>query len=437
MAVRQEKVVLIATAGLLGLLLWSGADSATRQSRARSGAAPQFQSHPAPDATLALPAERAPRESSRELFAPPRDTQPLPPLAMQLPPLPRLTALAPPGLPGPAVPSFAAWLRADPTPVPVEGLFVTEQEDLADDELLEGSAGLTELLVESTAGKRSEALLTPDERAALVASWKSLYDWLRVDVGEPLFGRIANPDRFGLVERPGEAILFTQIDPRTGAERFPGMQPVEYPRERVAQFAFADTVSNRIQARRREFLRDMSASRYDDLMGFAVRCVAWRLEAREALDVAAEMFALAEGFANGEPGPRLGLARCHEAAFRFEEAYQVYLDLLESHAHRAEVHVGLAQLEARLRLFESAEERFKLAESQDRLAWRVQWAYGRFLFERERWTEALAHLELAWRSASLKRSSALSNRRSRASSCARPTCTSARCLWLSSRSRYT
>ncbi|HVS18307.1 MAG TPA: tetratricopeptide repeat protein, partial [Planctomycetota bacterium] len=303
-----------------------------------------------------------------------------------------------PGLPGPAVPSFAAWLRADPAPQPVDGLFLTEQSDLADDGLLDQGQSLTDLLVESTKGQKREELLTPDERAALVESWKSLYDWLRVDVGEPLFGRIANPDRFGLAERPQEAILFTQVDPRTGAERFPGMQPVSYERSRVAQFDFADTASNRIQERRREFLRDMSASRYDDLLAFADRCVGWRLDAREALDVAAEMYALAEGHADGDPGPRLGLARCHEAAFRFEEAYQVYLDLLESHAHRGEVHVGLAQLEARLRLFESAEERFRMAESQDRLSWRVQWAYGRFLMERERFAEALEHLELAWRS---------------------------------------
>ena len=70
----------------------------------------------------------------------------------------------------------------------------------------------------------------------------------------------------------------------------------------------------------------MSASRFDDLMAFANRCFGWRLEAREALDVAAEMFRLAEAYADGDAGPRLGLARCHEAAFRFEEAFQVYLD---------------------------------------------------------------------------------------------------------------
>jgi tetratricopeptide (TPR) repeat protein len=398
MALRQEQVVLIVTGAVLGLLAWSASDGPARAGRARAGNAPQFQSYPAFDVSRALPAPRAPRAGAREIFAPPRDTQPLPPLALQAPPLPRLSALAPPGVPGPGVPSYARWLRADAAPTGVDGLFVTQESDLADDELLEGSEGLTELLLTSTAGKRSEELLSPDERAALVESWKALYDWIRVDVGEPLFGRIANPDRFGLAERRDEAILLTQIDPRTGSERFPGMQPVKYERARVAQFAFADTVSNRIQSRRREFLRDMSASRFDDLMAFAAQCVAWRLEAREALDVAAEMFALAERFADGDPLPRLGLARCHEAAFRFEEAYQVYLELLQTHAHRAEVHVGLAQLEARLRLFESAEERLRLAESQDRLSWRVQWAYGRFLLERERWGEALAHLQIAWKS---------------------------------------
>ncbi|HVS18636.1 MAG TPA: hypothetical protein VMT18_08565, partial [Planctomycetota bacterium] len=69
MGLRQEQVVLIATAALLGLLAWSGADDGPRVGRARAGRAPQFQSWPAPDASRSLPAERAPRDGSRELFA--------------------------------------------------------------------------------------------------------------------------------------------------------------------------------------------------------------------------------------------------------------------------------------------------------------------------------------------------------------------------------
>jgi tetratricopeptide (TPR) repeat protein len=398
MALRQEKVVLIVTALALGYLLWSGTSKPPIRASKAKGSSLQFESYAAPDVARALPVQREARAVSREVFAPPRDTQPLPPLAMRTPPLPRPTALRPPGVPGPAPRHFSSYLRADPLPKPVPGLFLSAEEDLDDEALVEGADSLTELLSTSTDGRTDEGLLTPDERAARLESWKKLYDWLQVDVGEPLFGRIANGDRFGLVERRDEAILFTQIEPRTGQERFPGMKPASYERKRVVQFAFADTPSNLIQSRRREFQRDMSASRYDDLLAFAERCVELRLEAREALEVAAEMFRLAMNFAEGDPGPTLGLARCHEAAFEFEAAYELYLALLESHGHRAEVHVGLALLEARLRLFESAEERLEKAESQDRLAWHVQWHYGRFLLDRERPEEALAHLTVAFQS---------------------------------------
>ena len=116
---------------------------------------------------------------------------------------------------------------------------------------MEGAAAApgAELLARLTAGG-DDGILTPDERAARLASWKKLYDWMRVDAGEPLFGRIVNPDRFGLAERPREALQFTQVDPHTGRERFPGMPAVSYERARVLEHAFADTASNFIQLRR-------------------------------------------------------------------------------------------------------------------------------------------------------------------------------------------
>ncbi len=403
MALRQEQAVFAATVVLLGLLVWrSGADN-VRRPRPRSAEGPQFERHPAPDPATALSQARTDRSTvgARDLFAPPRDTQPLPPLPLEEPPLPVLTALRPPGVPGPAARHFGVLLRADPTPVPEPGLFLSAERDLSDDSLLEVGAAAapspSSAREAAAVAAQEEAALTPDERAARLESWKKLYDWIRIDAGEPHFGRIANADRFGLPQRPKEALEFTEIDPRTGRERFPGMKPASYERGRVIELGLADTPSNWIQLERREFLASMSPGRYAELLAFAQRCVDLRLEARDALVVAEEMYSLADRFAQGDPAPRLGLARCHEAAFQFERAYQDYLGLLSQFGHRADVHVRLAELEARFRLFVSAEERLLAAERLEPLAWRVQWSLGRFLYQRGRVAEAVAHLEKAFR----------------------------------------
>jgi len=397
MALRQEQVVLIVTAAALGLFLWRGTDEAVHRPRPRSVEAPRFEEHLAPDVSRSLPAARRGNEvAPRDLFAPPRDSQPLPPLSPAAPPLPPLSALRPPGAPGPAPRHFGELLRADPAATPVAGLFLTAEEDLEDEALVEGPLAGSAAELQAGRAPGAEEVLTPDERAAQLASWKKLYDWVRVDAGEPLFGRITNPDRFGLGQRSREALLFVQADPRTGQDRFPGMGAVSLERSRVIEYAFADTPSNWIQLRRREFQAGMSPGRYADLLAFAERCIELRLEAREALDVAEEMYRLAQDFAQNDPAPRLGLVRCHEAAFRFEQAFEGYLALLSDFGHRAEVHVGLSELEARFRLFDSAEERLRQAERIDRLSWRVQWPFGRFLQARGRFEEALAHLELAY-----------------------------------------
>jgi tetratricopeptide (TPR) repeat protein len=309
-----------------------------------------------------------------------------------------LSALEPPGVPGPSARHFGTLLRASAEPRLVPGLFASQEGEIeaeasavADDS--DPGAGLLESLAQKPA---AQAPSSPDARAAELASWKKLYDWARVDAGEPLFGRITNAERFALASRPKEPLEFVQVDPRTGADKFPGMVPVKLERERVAEFALADTPSNWIQIQRRDFQSSMSPGRYGDLLAFADRCVALRLESREALAVAEEMYKLAATHATDDPAPRLGLARCHEAAFAFEAAFEDYLALIQDFGHRAEVHVGLAELETRVRLFESAEERFGQAERIDRLSWRVQWPYGRFLLARGRVEEALAHLEIAF-----------------------------------------
>jgi tetratricopeptide (TPR) repeat protein len=406
--VRKEQVVLAGTVAILGLMVWQSGPSddggGGRRSRRRSTSSQaegeaSFLHFPAPDTALAHTEARG-EPSERDLFAPPRDTRPLPPLALVAPPLPVATALRPPPEPALAPDSFGRFLRADPTPTYVPGLFASEEEGEGQDLVAAADPGLpgptTLDLLKELAPDQDE--LTPEQRAAQIESWKKLYDWIHINEGDPLFGQIRNEQRFDLARNTGESIWFVEVRPeQNGVERFPGQDPVEFKRERVLDFGLADTTSNYIQLRRREFTREITPSVYADLIAFGRECVARRLEAREALRVAEEMFAKASAFDPDDPIPRIWLARCYEAGFQFEKAYETYLSLLERFEHRAEVHVGLGLLEARMRLFDGAEARFREAERTGRGSYIVQWALGRFLSDRGRWAEALAHLRDAQR----------------------------------------
>ncbi len=400
--VRKEQVVLAGTVTILGLMLWqsgSGGGDGVRRSRRRStqGGETELSHFPAPDTSLARAASRG-EPSQRDLFSPPRDTRPLPPLDLVAPPLPVATALRPPPEPALAPASFGRFLRADPTPTYAPGLFASEAEGDVVGALDDAELSQNELnRLEQLGYLAGDEELTPEQRAAQVESWKKLYDWIRINEGDPLFGQIRNEERFELARHADESIWFVEVKPESGEERFPGQAPAEFKRERVLDFALADTASNYIQLRRREFTREITPSVYAELLVFARECVDRRLEAREALRVAEEMFTRASGFDPEDPTPRLGLARCYEAGFQFEKAYETYLALLERFEHRAEVHVGLGLLEARLRLFDSAEERLRQAERISRGSYVVQWALGRFLSERERWAEAATHLREAQR----------------------------------------
>jgi tetratricopeptide (TPR) repeat protein len=405
---RQEHVVLLATLGIVGVAyatLDSGPRAPARPDRrsAKASEASAIDTYAVPDVSRALPRTgRKPSDLDRDLFSPPRDTLPLPPLELVDPPREPATALRPPPEPAMKPSVFGRFLRADATPRPVPGLFAAESseagEGLEVDELgapEEGGDLADEL---AALGRQAPAVLSPEERAAQIESWKKLYDWIRLGEAEPLFGQIRNPDRYGLAAREREAVLFVEVAPETGAERFPGQKPVAYERSRVTEIAFADTPSNRIAILKRTFVPPIGPSRYEPLLEFAARCVEMRLEAREALAVAEEMYRLAMQTQPDDPMPALGLARCYEAGFRFEPAFEVYEDLLQRFAHRPEVHVRMAELEARFRLFDSARARMLEAEKRGgKSMWQVQWPFGRLELERGSFDQAALHLQEAFR----------------------------------------
>jgi len=420
MALRQEQVVFLFSAGLLGLLLYSGSDSSDvsssrrRRSAGPSSAGAEVREFTAPDLSSAVAAERDPDGLDRFLFEPPRDTRKLPLLGFVVPPRLELPALVPPTAPGPAPRLFGDLLRQPNSPVvSVPGLFeesgaseaaVDEFEALddpfADPEPFEGVTGIgSSGLGGLDSGEDlplDTDLFTADEIAERIASYKKLYDWVRME--SLRFGHIQNVDRFSLASRADEAIEFVELDMATGNPRYPGQGAIPINRAGVEEFAFAQTIPNEIELRRLEYVEDMRPGQYGDVMAFADWCVEQRLAAPRALMVAEEMYTAAIAISDGEPEPRLGLAKCYESGFRFQEAFDLYSELISNgfETHPS-VLARLGSLEARFRMFEQARGHLEEASRFGRTSWEAQWALGRFLLDREEDEEAASHLELAAR----------------------------------------
>jgi len=397
MRLRREQVVLVLT---LALLAWMsrGLTSASKSIRGRKKASsPELIAFPAPPVATALPDEPSSQRSAglkRELFAPPSDTRPLPPLEFQAPPSAPLLVLRPPSVPGPAPAVFGRFLRMDLPEYDAPDLF-GEAEALEEDLALESAfePALQDVHAQGTgAGELAPESLTTEERLERIKGWKQVYDWIRIGGGELKFGQIRNPDRFALAgdARPVEFVEFNPVD---GTERFAA---IRYERERVEDLGFADTPANRMELRRRALGSALTAGGYEDALLFAFGCIENRLESSRALDIAEEVFRMAEAIANEDPAPRIGIARCYEAGFKFEAAFDEYHGLLDSgYARDPRVLVPLALLEARFRMYASAEERLRESERYARTSWLVQASLGRFLLEHGRIAEAVEHLRLA------------------------------------------
>ncbi|MDP6539160.1 MAG: tetratricopeptide repeat protein [Planctomycetota bacterium] len=387
MRIRQEQTVLIASLVLLGWMVrGSLVDDTGRRRREPRGRAVEFTNHPAPEVDRALADDRDPSRLSRALFEAPRDTRPLPPLALEAPPLEPTAALRPPAGPGPEPRLFGDLLRGGHAPAFVAGLFDEVGAD-------EGGAGDEEIALAEPVPWKD---LTPEERMERIAGYRRLYDWVRF--ADLKWGRIANRDRFRLAERRDEPLMFVEFDPATGVERFPGQEPIAYPRERIEEFGFAETLPNELEQKRLAFGETLTPGQLLPALAFADWCVEHRLDAERALEVAEEFYRRAEVIADGDPAPALGLASCYEAGFRFEQAFGIYSELVTGdHTDHPDVLARLARLEARFRLFDRAEERLAAAERFGRSSWEVQHIYGRFLLDRGRAAEAVEHLEVAHR----------------------------------------
>jgi tetratricopeptide (TPR) repeat protein len=348
----------------------------------RGGGAQVYESVPSADLARALPPMGRDSWFSRDLFAPPSDTAPLPPLTLVLPPMEALSALAPPTAYGPG-PKGLHLLRRSADVRPVPGLFAGSDE-------VAGAAAVDEF------DPINPVDMSPEQRAARLEAFKRLYDWVVVQ-GRLRFGQIRNKERFDLA-RLNEQVLFVEIDPDTSLEVYPGQDPFKYERDMVSDFGLANTPANFIELRLREFEFPIRHGDYNDALEFAGRCVELRNDSPRALDVAKQMYKAAAEANPTEVAPQLGLARCYEVGFEFEAALGLYREITAGRFKtEAAPWARLGDLLADFRLFEPAEEAYREALRARSSNWEARWRYGRFLLGRGRAAEALDHLREASR----------------------------------------
>lgn len=407
---RQEQIVFTVALLALGGMsyqLFAGSTVPLRGGE-RGGEGAELTHHRAPDTGIVLPSAGTP-PLARELFAPPRDTLPLAPLQLVEPPRQRLAVLLPPTEPGPLPAAYGRLLRrALPLTEKPELFAAAEEAEVEPGDFLELDDNAKSEQPRVPAGDKTQrdpfAGETPDERQARITGYKQRYDWLQVGPGDLWFGRIENADRYGLgldSTRAAEPFSFVRLDPETGRELFAnvGAPPLSVERERATSFGFADTIANGIELRARRLAGELTRGSFDEALALGAYCVRNRLEAPRALVIAEELYQRAVRYDPKDPAPRLGLARCLEAAFQFEQAFATYEALLLDFAHREEVHVAMAELEEKLLLHDAAEQRLRAALTRNQGSWITRFGLGRFLLARGRASEAHEHLKVAWQAA--------------------------------------
>ncbi|MEO2145120.1 MAG: hypothetical protein ABGY32_04405, partial [bacterium] len=392
MEIKQEQLVFVLVLALLAWWTWSDlSEDGGRRRRQRRVDAPVFVSYGVADPSLAQP--RAGRKDflPRDLFSPPRDTAPLPPLTLQAPPRGTPSQLLPPPTSSLGVAAYSRFLRRDARHLPTPDLFsapvfMAPVEEIAPSVILD------------------EDLMTPQERSERVASWKRLYDWVDLTGGGGvMYGTISNPNRYTLRSRAGETLLFVELDPVTGERVHPvDFPPVPLTPDRIVAWALADTPLNQVSLFRARLGGEMRASDLDAAMIMVDICVRERHDSPRLLEIAEELCLLAQGLYGDDdqqdPIARLKLAGVLEAGFQHEVAFGIYRDLIDKGQHISPVvWTRLADLEAQYRLFDQAEDHYRRAVGLNGAHHLTRWHYGRFLLARGRGAEAVVQLTEAER----------------------------------------
>ncbi len=228
----RERILFLAALVLLGLLSWRLFSKEAPRFVARGGAAKELPAIliPPADPVLALGSAGL----RRDAFERPSADQPLPPLALPLPPLPELPAMLPPPWPDPGPEVWSDHLYARPAAL---------------------IGDVSEVLDTGDAAEGLESAATGGEGSAQ-EDYAALYDSLRFDSLSVIWGRVLNENRYELDN--DDVIRFQQVNPRTGKEEF---APQEWTPDRYESFALARTERNRIESEVRAWRDRMGPAR--------------------------------------------------------------------------------------------------------------------------------------------------------------------------------
>ena len=189
-----------------------------------------------------------------------------------------------------------------------------------------------------------------DPDAALMKN----YDWIRLgESSSRIFGQIMNKEKYDLLD-PGslEPIELRRVNPESGkfAETFP------YPRERVHEFGFAETVENLYHIRKRDIVPN--AAHIDEMLELAGWCREQRSEDPQATTFAKEMVEMAISLDPLLARAHLVLADTCEEAFDLEGVLKALKRAMACRIQEPGIHVRYGRFLERYGLDGPAEKAY-------------------------------------------------------------------------------
>ncbi len=329
----------------------------------------------------------------RDLFLPPSETVSLPPLRLELPPFPEaaLPVAIPQFLGSPDETHAFAWAMV-PSQLPKPLLKEKEKP---------GGEGSGAKSTESASGQGAQTQTAEDPSLA----WALQYDQLlRKDEGKPSWGKILDPQRWGMgTPAPQEAlkligpfrtpVLFQEFDPAKGKPKFGAAQPV--PPEQIQSLTFANTLRNRIEMEKRRIPSGVVGivDRYE----FILRLLYDYEKAPEALAEAEAQARILMRDAPKDPRGYEVTARVLFESGRLEDLLAFLDEELAKtpFAHAPFVYRYRGKLAQTFHLQSQAEAFFQIAVRDGFTDAKNHLALARFLLEQGRGSEALASAEKA------------------------------------------
>ncbi|MCA8971227.1 MAG: tetratricopeptide repeat protein [Planctomycetes bacterium] len=386
MALRKEQALLLATGGLLALLvvLSRGAGDSGGTPRAKTKS---YERIAIPGRIVSEPAALDAAQA-RDPFLVPTRTVPLTPLdwpELELPPLPDMPLVRPPLPLGPAVPHYDA-LRVDPHAFAV--VLKPESNEAAPADVSDG--GDVEVSASTTTQAGSES------------AWELTYDRVETTDNRSYWGQVLGDNRFlqgsttegdpRAVSSPFRApVLLRRVDPETG--KIIVAQQTFEPGQ-VGRVVFANTIDNRIALARRRIPGGEDGLRERERL--IARLLGPEGQHPEALD---EAVAQARTYIEIAPSDKRGFELLLEVYARTGE-FEKEMELLDELAggplaDAAFVARERGILEARLGLDEVAEEHLREALRKEEGDPRNALALSRYLADHGAESEALRFARLA------------------------------------------